>query len=195
MAWSIQRHSLDSRTVRVTLSGESPLAVSEVLRLWSSDELFRRFFTKSVIDSGFESFFWEVPPMTLATLEKPFEFVVVEGGSLAKLRADPQPFSDHFSHDPSRSVLCFPNLGGDATLIVPVPITSDHSAYTHLGKFLRTAPQQQIDLFWNIVGTATAERISTSPIWLSTAGMGVSWLHLRIDSRPKYYRHRPYATI
>jgi hypothetical protein len=37
------------------------------------------------------------------------------------------------------------------------------------------------------------QRVSASPLWLSTAGMGVSWLHLRLDSRPKYYRHRSYA--
>ena len=33
------------------------------------------------------------------------------------------------------------------------------------------------------------QRVSASPLWLSTAGMGVSWLHLRLDSRPKNYRH------
>jgi hypothetical protein len=31
------------------------------------------------------------------------------------------------------------------------------------------------------------------PIWLSTAGMGVAWLHIRLDERPKYYSHKPYA--
>jgi len=27
---------------------------------------------------------------------------------------------------------------------------------------------------------------------LSTAGMGVYWLHVRLDTRPKYYQHTPY---
>jgi hypothetical protein len=194
MAWSVQRRSLDNSTVKVTISKESTLNVSEVTQLLRSNESFRSFFTECVRDSGFDAFFWETPPVTLSSLEQPFEFVVVEGGSLGSLRHDPRPFSDHFSNGSSPSVLCFPNLGGDATLIVPVPITSDHSSYTHLGSFLRTAPRQQIDLFWQKVGTALQQRISTSPTWLSTAAMGVSWLHLRLDSRPKYYRHRPYAT-
>jgi hypothetical protein len=30
------------------------------------------------------------------------------------------------------------------------------------------------------------------PVWLSTAGAGVSWLHVRLDDRPKYYGYRPY---
>ena len=30
------------------------------------------------------------------------------------------------------------------------------------------------------------------PTWLSTAGMGVSWLHVRLDSQPKYYGFAAY---
>lgn len=33
-----------------------------------------------------------------------------------------------------------------------------------------------------------------SPFWLSTAGMGVSWLHVRLDERPKYYRFQEYRS-
>jgi len=36
------------------------------------------------------------------------------------------------------------------------------------------------------------KRINAKRVWLSTAGMGVSWLHVRLDDRPKYYGHRPY---
>ena len=195
MPWSIQQECLDPRTVKVTLSAGSPLSCGAVLRLWQGDEGFRRFFTEVVLDSGFEAFFWETPPVTLSTLRRPFEFVVVDGGALARLRPDPQPFSKHFAARPWPEVLSFPNLGGDATLIVPAPVSPDHSCYTHLGNFLRAAPAGQVDRFWQVVGETMQERVSASPLWLSTAGMGVSWLHLRLDSRPKYYRHRPYAFI
>jgi hypothetical protein len=132
MPWSVQRESLDPRTVKVTLSAGSLLTYDEVIRLWQGDEGFRRFFTEAVRDSGFEAFFWETPPVTLSTLGRPFEFVVVEGGALARLRADPQPFSTHFAARPCPAVLSFPNLGGDATLIVPAPVSPDHACYTHL---------------------------------------------------------------
>ncbi len=36
------------------------------------------------------------------------------------------------------------------------------------------------------------QRIGAMPVWLSTAGAGVSWLHVRLDTRPKYYHHGPY---
>ena len=35
-------------------------------------------------------------------------------------------------------------------------------------------------------------RLSAKPVWLSTAGAGVSWLHVRLDDRPKYYGYAPY---
>jgi hypothetical protein len=193
MTWSVQRHSLDSRTVRGTLYGESPLSVSDVLRLWRADAGFRSFFTESVRDSGFDAFFWETPPVTLSTLRRAFEFVVVDGASLGSLRPDPQPFSEHFSSRSVPSVLSFPNLSGDATLVVPAPVAADYTCYTHLGSFLRSVPSQQVDLLWQTVGAAMQRRVSAAPVWLSTAGMGVSWLHLRLDSRPKYYRHQPYT--
>lgn len=33
-----------------------------------------------------------------------------------------------------------------------------------------------------------------TPVWISTSGLGVPWLHVRIDDRPKYYQHAPYRT-
>jgi NADH:ubiquinone oxidoreductase subunit len=35
-------------------------------------------------------------------------------------------------------------------------------------------------------------RVGEQPVWLSTAGMGVAWLHVRLDDRPKYYGYSPY---
>ena len=34
--------------------------------------------------------------------------------------------------------------------------------------------------------------LGSQPLWLSTAGGGVDWLHMRLDKRPKYYRHLPW---
>ena len=33
---------------------------------------------------------------------------------------------------------------------------------------------------------------SEDPVWVSTNGDGVAWLHVRIDERPKYYAYAPY---
>ena len=48
---------------------------------------------------------------------------------------------------------------------------------------------------WQAVGEAMARRVGSKPVWLSTAGAGVSWLHMRLDDRPKYYAHSPYRRL
>jgi hypothetical protein len=34
---------------------------------------------------------------------------------------------------------------------------------------------------------------AAKPVWFSTSGMGVAWLHFRLDERPKYYTYRAFA--
>jgi hypothetical protein len=73
------------------------------------------------------------------------------------------------------------------------------------------------DMFWQKTGTALSKRMcEPEPLWLSTrylliefffliyqltmfvllySGLGVPWLHMRIDDTPKYYTHSPYKHI
>jgi hypothetical protein len=61
-----------------------------------------------------------------------------------------------------------------------------------LAAFVRLAPAQQQSALWRSVGEAMQRRLSKKPVWLSTAGAGVPWLHVRLDDLPKYYGYRPY---
>lgn len=192
--WQSHAHQIGPETTRTTLTDDSSaLSFRRVIDLWQASEEFREFFTAAIMECSFDAFFWETPPVMKGTLERPFEFVVVASASLSRLRPDPSPFQTHFSSKRSEPVLTFPNLGGDALLVVPAPV-ADQACYTHLARFLRDAPKPQVDAFWRCVGRAMRDRISSAPTWLSTAGMGVSWLHLRLDTRPKYYRYEPYKT-
>jgi hypothetical protein len=112
-----------------------------------------------------------------------------EGGT-----SDPAPFRELF--DLRAPVTVFPNLRGDAMLVVPTP-TGDPAPYLHLASFVRRAPPAQVDALFAAVGQALCDVRSRrrATIWLSTAGLGVDWLHVRLDSRPKYYRHAPYKSL
>lgn len=90
-----------------------------------------------------------------------------------------------------RGVVEFQNLGKDALLIVPCP-QAVKSAYGHLAAFVREAPEAQRHALWSLVGNAMERRLGAAPVWLSTAGAGVPWLHVRLDDRPKYYHHGAY---
>jgi hypothetical protein len=192
--WQSHLQQISSQTTRTTLTDESnALSFRQIIDLWQARGELRKFFTAAITECSFDAFLWETPPVTKGTLDRPFGFVLVASASLSRLAPDPSPFQAHFSSRRSEPVLTFPNLGGDALLVVPAPVVDEY-CYTHLARFLRDAPKTQVDAFWRSVGRAMHDRVSSTPTWLSTAGMGVSWLHLRLDSRPKYYRHEPYKT-
>lgn len=171
-----------------------PLTCADVLQLWQDDEGFRTFFNALLAEAPFSAYRWETPPVTVATVDRPFEFVLVDTPGLDRL-ADAAAFAAQFGRaHGGELVAAFENLGGDAFLIVPRPAGST-AAYGHLAAFARCAPAAQIHALWQTVGQALAQRLTERPVWLSTAGMGVPWLHVRLDSRPKYYAFREYAAL
>jgi len=76
-------------------------------------------------------------------------------------------------------------------MVVPCP-DDPLSDYGHLAAFLRHSPEPQQHSLWELVGAAMHRRLGPRPVWLSTAGGGVAWLHVRLDDRPKYYGYAPY---
>jgi hypothetical protein len=163
-----------------------------VLRGWQCDANFRKVFNRWLADAPYAAFRWETPPLTDAALERPVEFVLLDSPWLA-CEPDRRPFAEHF-RQAEQDILVFPNLGGDALLIVPRPL-SRSSAYAHLATFVRQAPAAQRDRLWRVTGETMLARVSTRPLWLSTAGGGVNWLHVRLDDRPKYYAYLPYRQL
>lgn len=171
-------------------SDQKVLPYSTVIALWQSDPDFRLFFIQLLRDAPFAAYFWETPPLTSGAFGRDFEFVLVKSNSLASVRPEPGPFRNQFPKAVN-GVASFPNLSGDAFLLAPAPLSEDKH-YSHLAAFVRHASEDQIHVLWQSLGEAIENRISRDPMWVSTAGMGVYWLHIRLDSRPKYYRYRPY---
>ena len=134
--------------------------------------------------------FWETPALTAAALDDPFEFVVTSAP--LDRPADPAPFARYLNQS-TTPVVTFTNLGGDATLVVPADL-DDGTGHNYLLSFLRTAGDSQLHAFWQAAGAAIDARVDDRPLWVSTSGGGVAWLHLRLDDRPKYYVHAPYRT-
>ncbi len=169
------------------------LSYAAVLAGWCTDPGFRTFFNRLLADAPFAACFWETPPVTRATLEQPFECVVVDSPALAGVSADRAAFADYFDST-GEMVADFPNLGGDALLVAPCP-QGDDAVYPHLATFVRNAPAAQQQALWQRVGECVTGRLSERPLWVSTAGLGVYWLHLRLDSFPKYYTWHPYRQV
>ena len=188
--WSTRIEELaHGRVVNVDFQNR-PAKFSEVLRRWQDDPVFRSFFIALLADAPFSAFRWETPPITAASVERPFEFVLLNSPGLAS-QPDPDAFAEHFRGQKSGDVVSFPNLNSDAILVVPRPV-GPVSAYGHLASFVRKAPDSQKHSLWRLVGELMERGLGPRPVWLSTAGAGVSWLHVRLDQRPKYYGHARY---
>jgi hypothetical protein len=192
--WNFDTEELTDGTLHLRAEcGGKPAAFADVMRSWRTDAAFRAAFNAVLAAAPFSAFRWETPGVTAATLIRPFEFVLLDEPGLAQ-RPDPEAFAEHFrGAAAAEPVVVFPNLGGDALLVVPRPVVGD-TAYGHLAAFVREAPGAQRDALWYAVGEALARRVGPKPVWLSTAGAGVSWLHVRLDDRPKYYGYEPYRT-
>ena len=179
--------------VRIMISKHNcPLSVQTVLTAMQTEPEAAAWFGACLAALPWRAFFWECPALTVATLSDPFECVALEASSLLRQVAAPEAFREHLeTATPGSLVAVFRNLGGDAVLVVPTDV--DHRrAYPHLGAFLRAAPSEQIAAFFSAVAREGLRLCSEGPVWLSTAGSGVAWLHGRVDSWPKYYHHVPY---
>lgn len=190
--WNYRSEKLgDVRGLRYFIDlNAKPATYEEVIGSWQNDVEFCTICTQLLANSSYSAFRWETPSVTNTTLSKPFEFVLLDNPGLAR-QPDPNAFASYYRKFPEKDVVEFRNLGGDAILIVPSPKT-DISAYGHLAAFVRNAPSSQCQSLWKSVGNAMRRRVGIKPVWLSTAGGGVSWLHVRLDDRPKYYGFAPY---
>ena len=189
--WTSRTTQLSNGVIKFAIDiGSSPMSYANVIHQWQNDAGFRTFFIDLLVDSPFSAFRWETPPITTATAKQPFEFVLLDSPDLES-DPDPAAFAEHFIDMVPGKVVEFPNLGRDAIMIVPCP-DEPISDFGHLAVFLRHSREPQQHLLWELVGAAMERRLGPRPVWLSTAGGGAAWLHVRLDDRPKYYGYAQY---
>jgi hypothetical protein len=193
MDWDAEIESLERgriRRIRVRRDG-TPVAHGDAVAAWRDDAGFRGRFIGWLAEAPFEAYFWETPAVTEDTISRAFEFVFVDAPSLAAMPPDVAAFREHFRD--TVAVSAFHNLGGDALMVAPNLGAAGH-AYPHLAAFARAARVDVQHELWRTVGSYASARIGARPLWVSTSGLGVAWLHVRLDSDPKYYTFEPYRS-
>jgi hypothetical protein len=174
---------------------DHPVRWRDMIALWRFEAELRELFCACLAAAPFPAFFWETPPVSRALAARPFTCVLVDAPMLATRAPEPGAFDAHIADGAGTdAVRSFDNLGGDAVLIAPCANAAPQH-YAHLAAFLRGAPRTQAHALWRVVGRAVAARIREKPLWVSTSGAGVAWLHVRLDTRPKYYTHAPYRVV
>jgi hypothetical protein len=190
--WAARRQALEpcaGERVEILAAGRS-LTFAEVIEAWRDNEAFRSWFIAALAAAPHAGFFWEMPPIRRGALDIAYEYVTIGSATFDRLRPDVTPFRSELG---AAEVASFANLGGDAMLIVPRAVAGIE-AYGHIASFMRSAPAAQQHELLEILAreiTAAIER-SAAPLWVSTSGLGVAWVHVRLDSWPKYYSHEPY---
>lgn len=141
----------------------------------------------------FESttYFFECPSIKSSNVkDKKFEFVLISAH--LSLKDDPQSYKQYFI-EKTQSVVHFYNPSKTCLLIVPYPLSKKHN-YSSLGPYIRQDMIEQYLKLFEETGHQLLRLLkeSVDPIWLSTHGAGVPWLHIRLDKIPKYYSFIPY---
>ena len=173
--------------------GDAAISWSGLFYLWQSDSDFTRFFVQHLADTPYESFCWECPVLLGESVQQPLEYVLINAPDLHGRSPDTSSFAKPMSRSQHwNTVAVFPNLGADATLVVPRECAPT-PVYTDIASFSRSAPEDQQQEFWAAVAQTMEVRCGDLPVWLNTAGGGVAWLHVRLDDAPKYYRFAGYC--
>jgi hypothetical protein len=119
--------------------------------------------------------------MSQATPDQPFSFKVINAKGVLKAKSADRTKFDEFCNGSAR-VNTFKNLDGDALLVIPCDKDKD---YGHLVSFTTSAPKPlQIELWREVFAVVKRD---AQAAYVSTHGTGVPWLHVRIESTPKYY--------
>ena len=175
------------------LKNDRLISFQEVFKLWENDSEFIDFYVQSLKDFTFKAFFWEHPGLTKQTLDKPYECVLQKSSRLDSQTLNEEAFADYL--DTENAAEDFLNLGKNARLVIPTK-QSKAEIYKHFGSFIFNAEALQIQAFFNKVGAVVQQEIENKPmIWLNTSGMGVIWLHVRMDTKPKYYKTKNYKRV
>lgn len=167
------------------------LSFDEVLGLLENDESFRTKFVDTLNSVPFKAYNIEFPPIKIENINRSFEFVIVNAPALLSQETNSADFKEHFNSDELTAV--FENLNGDAILISPTP--EGDKDFGHLNNFLKNASAQKIADFLVALAEITESNLKNEePVWLNTSGLGVAWLHFRIDDAPKYFQYEPYKS-
>ena len=113
----------------------------------------------------------------------------IEDERLLNAKEDFKPFLEHLDKNKDEKyVISFPNLSGDTILVVPIPRKSKR--FTNMFYFMTNASEIQKKELWKKVAEQAKIFLKTNEnIWISTHGLGVNYLHVRICNTPKYYEN------
>ena len=111
----------------------------------------------------------------------------IDSDELDNLSQDSTDFDEYLANPNNEYCTSFYNLSKTTRLIIPTKLNG--SNYKSLKEFIENAPHIQQQYFWKQVSIEAYNMLKQhSKIWISTHGLGVPYLHVRVEVSPKYYK-------
>jgi hypothetical protein len=84
----------------------------------------------------------------------------------------------------ARFAVAFMNLTNDVMLVVPVPRNKN---FATVYDFSKNASKLHQRMFWKFVAKIARQEAKKGDVYISTHGLGVPYLHVRISHKPIHY--------
>lgn len=142
--------------------------------------------------------FFECKPIIFSSYGKEtVEFRIIETSAFENKGEDKNTYSLHFENckKENHQAISFKSKNKN-DLVVPCPLPG-FSFNAHIQQFMKNASEDQIVELMSVTGNVLNKVITdnkNNPVWLSTHGTDVSWLHVRICLKPLYYITTKYQT-
>lgn len=131
--------------------------------------------------------FLEFPMLNRDTASQEGYYALITTHIFDSGKADGKAFENYFQKE--GKIVTFPNISKDTILVVPNKLDKKKSRYYHIANYLRESPKEDIVALFKRVATEVLKLYNETnvPIYVSTHGNGVPWLHVRLCNSPKYY--------
>ena len=147
------------------------------LKHWSTGKLFT--YPKKLKGK----FMWRTN--LLSGEKKGFDHEFIEYKGLPE-EQDYTSFKSYINNSKNKYVVSFNNLSGNTLLVIPMPRKNKN--FATIKDFTDNASAAHQKKFWKKVSVLTRKEFKKhGSVYVSTHGLGVSYLHVRISHKPIHY--------
>lgn len=184
------------------VSSPEPVTFKDmILELASTNNNTFRSHMINIFQSVSGNYRWELPPISINTLDLNFEMVLVEH-SLKTWRSDDNSFKQYTERDPEKGVCSFRSIKQTTLLIAPTYQRIKAKGFTrkdyiHLSNFMKSSRDEQKHQVLQYLGEKLYNYFNNPEhqeieIWVNTQGDEVHWLHIRLDKKSLFIHHDLY---
>lgn len=131
-----------------------------------------------------KQFFWETSK--ISSFDDLFQEEFIEIDSFFNKEQNYDLYNEYISKSNNKNVTSFYNLSKTSLLIIPMP--REGKNYISLKDFIDNASENQQKEFWKYVAKKIISfKKKNNVIYVSTHGLAVPYLHVRLDNSSKYY--------